>query len=388
MTEVTVSPSVAAISGQPTGLVLVAMVEPGRPLGTVLPERVLRVVQSGEAGRVEHLRLSAAEQARALPGLSGSHPSLLRDSVRLALAAGLPFVDVLALALPNAGRASLALPAVAEQVRSALQHLPGAVIVAPDLRLCEAAIVARFAHANALALPDAFQVLVLDAPFDHDVAAFARACEGVDAAVCRWSPGPWAASQSFRSSATWVGAMLARPGGLGRSLTGLTLPGLPGRAMPASRAEVLLRRVRSDGALPQIPGVVDVHSTGTGLAIMTEPSTRSVDNAWPLPALYAVKAVHRAILQQASAFVFRNVNAQNAVSLGTAVSTSLTRFVKLGLLSGPTDRVPEVEAAMIRDPGAPGLAVTVSAVLRPWMQKVRVQVGVTLGDRPSLVELR
>ena len=382
-----ISPQSVAARGLPAKLVLLAIVDIDERLSQTVPGAVVRVVQSAGAGCVEHLRFNSPEQARGLPGLAGSSPSLLADSVRLALAAGCTYVDVVALSFEDDGRIAFSAPNMVGQLRSVLAGLPGAVLVAPDLRLGPARSAAALVQDIYAVLPESFQILLLDAPLDAPATVLAEACRGLDVGVVRWTESPEAETQSFRSGATWVGARLCRPGSLGRSLTGLHAAPLPGRQMLRSREETLLIRERNTGRTPESASTIDLSVGTRGIQVLTEPSLRGTSDGWSLPALYAVKTVHQALIEQASSFVFRNVNMQNAVAFGAGVSACLEPYVRAGLLSGIDSGMPSVEPAMIRDQSAPGLGVTVSAVLRPWTRRIHVQVGVAVGEAPRIREL-
>jgi hypothetical protein len=382
-----ISPQSVAARGLPAKLVLLAIVDIDERLSQAVPGAVVRVVQSTGAGCVEHLRFSSPEQARGLPGLAGSSPSLLADSVRLALAAGCTYVDVVALSFEDDGRIAFSAPDMVGQLRSVLAGLPGAVLVAPDLRLGPAQSAAALVQDIYAVLPESFQILLLDAPLDAPATVLAEACRGLDVGVVRWMESPAAETQSFRSGATWVGARLCRPGAIGRSLTGVHAVPLPGRQMLRSREETLLIRERAAVRTSESASTIDLSVGTQGIQVLTEPSLRGTSDGWSLPALYAVKTVHRTLIEQASSFVFRNVNMQNAVAFGAGVSACLEPYVRTGLLSGIDGGMPSVEPAMIRDQSAPGLGVTVSAVLRPWTRRIHVQVGVAVGEAPRLREL-
>lgn len=382
-----ISPQSVAARGLPARLVLFGIVSSTELLSKAVPGAVVRVVHSTGSGRVEHLRFDSPDQARRLPGLSGQSPSLLADSVRLALAAGCGYVDVVALSFEDQGRIGFRAPGMAAQMRSILAGLPGAVIVAPDLRLSPAQVAVEFVQDVYAGLADSFQILLVDAPFDVPARVFAEACRGLDVGVVRWLDTPQSESQSFRSGAALIGARLCRPGSIGRSLTGTRALPLQGRQMLRSREDDLLVRERTVERRPDNASTIDLSVVPTGIQVLTEPSLRGVADGWSIPALYAVKTIHRTLIEQASTFVFRNVNMQNAVAFGAGVSACLEPYVRAGLLTGADGGMPSVEPAMIRDPSAPGLGVTVSAVLRPWTRRIHVQVGVSVGESPRLREL-
>lgn len=116
-------------------LVFLALQDASRPSpGERAPRARVRAPRPGRDGIwLEQLRFDSRADLSPLPGLEGPHPSGLRDAVRLALAAGASFCDVLLVGCPDVRPWELYRPELADAVAPALDGLHGAAVALPDL---------------------------------------------------------------------------------------------------------------------------------------------------------------------------------------------------------------------------------------------------------------
>lgn len=383
-------------------LALIGVVEEQAPwLATLLPRAVVRDTRfPGPTGAVEHLRIGASDPLDALPGLAGAR-SRLRDAARIALSAGAPSVDVLVARCRGSRPWQLHNPEIIALLDQFLADLPGAVLVYPDLGGPEPAgpgeparveerVEALIEGASRLApgWRERFQIGLLDLPpgaEGWERIVLSRLL-GLDAGLCRWRGSEAAAAaHGWRSAAAAVGAALTRDGWReGLSLEGRRLPLPPGRRTAASRAPAL-----SQAPATAVPRSEDEDRLLVDLAlahgapeatVQREPSLRSPDGAWTLPALRIVKAIHRLVVETASRFVFDTADDGRATALAAAVAHALSPFVDAGMLVGPDQHgPPELDGWPDADPAAPALWVELSGWLRPWSQSVSVRVSVRPG---------
>ena len=387
-------------------LVCVALCPPGAPwLADLFPGALVRATRERDPrSAVEHLRLAGRDRAELLPGLEGPSRSRLRDALRLALAAGAPAVDLVAVRAGDRPPWRVLDPEVQEAVDPFLAELSGAVLLYPDFcgpepvgpgtaapmeeRLAEGLVGVTRAAAR---WAERTQVALLDHPGAQGEHALTllRALHGADAALCRWTGDPAAlARHGWRSAAAVVGGGIgASPEDYGRSLEGSALALAPGRAGPPSRRGALLLRAAPPAPLEGDEDCVTL-ALRPGLdqaTVLREPTLRAPIGAWSLTALRLVKAVHRHILETAERFVFQLVDDAMAIALTVSLQRALQDFARRGLLTGPGgDGPPQVKGGALRSPDAPGLSAVIAAQIRPWSQAISVRVTLRPGAQPTL----
>jgi len=360
-----------------------------------LPSCVVRDMRNRTADvSLEHLRLTPAHAVGLLPSLSSpGGPSMIADAVHTALRAGAPWVDVLLLRAVHAARHDFTQSAIREQLLAYLPELWGAVLCFPDLRAAPAAATLDLVRMLRPHWGDLFLVACLDAPTDGGADPVVRAATGADAAVCAWTGDPDALElHSWRSPAAVVAGLLSADlASPGRSLARRPVRLPPPRQGVTDRSRMLTPHVRvpAPEEMPEDPVVhVEIDGIENVAIVRSEPSLRRPLGAWPLPAVYTAKHVRRVLREAADRFVFRPVTEQEAIALSGAMSLALRPFIEKGLLVGANGKgAPSIEPAVVRDPSFPGLAVTVTAYLRPWMHRVALQVRVRASDRPTVVEV-
>ncbi len=381
-----------AVDDHPRVVVIGAVPEAAPWVGDTSPAAVVRSGRlHSQSCAFEHLRLGATSPLTGVPDLSqAEQPSLLSDTVSTTLRAGAPSVELVLWRANGAVRGDLLHPAIVEQLPSFLADQRGALLVFPDFKRLPARSTHQLIVNLAQTLAESCQIACLDAPA-QDADRLVTSLSGADIAMCRWTGEDDAlAGHDWRSAAAVVAGLLGADRGRGRSLTHRRAPlRPPRRARLDRRAELEPFRREPQDAVDENSGMVDlfidpVDNVGV---VRTEPSLRRPRGDWPLPALFTVKQVHKRVAEAADLFVFRTVTTQEALNLSNGLHIALRPFLEQGLLVG--DRgvgAPQIEAAVIRDPAAPGLGATITGYLRPWMQRVSMRVMVRTGEKPSLVE--
>ncbi len=387
-------------SGRAARLVLLGVTPSAAPwLGQRLPRAVVRRTRFRTRGAaVEHLRLGRGSDLSALPGLCNPHgrPSLLRDSVALAMAAGAPEVDVL-MVRGDDWRAAWDVDELDALAGPFLDDLPGALVCVPDAAglgegmpteaegVQEALRRLRKVAAGLRAgLVERLQVGLFDLP---PGAEDADGLHDADLVLCAWRGSRRAlAVQGWRSGAAAIGgALVGQPLALG--VAGLRLSLGPGRGIrylpPVTEgARSPVHRPGSELGDEQV-AFLDLDNAATSARVRSEPTLRAPVGAWSLPTLRTVKAIHLAVMETARRYVFRRVVETEAFSLALAMQAALEPFVALGLLVGPDGAPgPVVDGDVVRDPTAPGLSATVVGQLRPWCRTIRVSVQVQASGEP------
>lgn len=359
--------------------------------------------RSGHEEAVEHLVFRGREDLRALPGLARQWPSRLRDAVSLALRGAVPEVHLVLARGP-----ALVAPwmlhhpdflalcdTFVDELRATQLVLPDAGGPLPGFAHGEqrpgtrVALLRRVVQAWRSRLAERQQLLFLDLPEGAGLASAPELSRlaGADVVLCRWQgpAGPLAA-QGWRSAAA---AVAAHYGALDviESAEGATLPLGPGRARSPSRDLALgfRRPPATSEAVARLCLGLELEPGGTRASVRGEPALRRPLGSWSVPALRTVKAVHHVILRTAEAFVFERLAEDRAFAFGLAMTDALEPFIQAGLLTGASPHEgPLVAPELVRDPAAPGLAVTVAGQLRPWLHRVRVRVRLRDGARPLL----
>ncbi len=374
---------------------MVAMVPFASPwYADVLRESVVRDLRDRDSTcAFEHLRLTPSSGLHALPGLDCPWRSRIRDSVATALFAGAPSVDLLLVRAEGAGRTDFAHPLVSEQLLSYLPRVPGGIVCLPDAGLGPARDQARVAWMLAQFFEENHVIGLLDAPVDVPWDRLAEALTGTDTALCGWSDSARAqGAHAWRSAAAVVaGRMCADIPEIGRSLCRRRIPLRAAPTPPLSRLVRLTPHVRrpppeTDGAAP-LCVTLDFDDLTGAAVIRSEPALRAPVGVWTLPAMQATKAIRRAVSEAAGRHLFRPVTDQEAYALAGGLVSAMRPFIARGVLTGPGGvGVPEVVAAPLRDPAAPGLVATIRGYMRPWMLAVNLSVSVRQGQAANVVE--
>ena len=376
-------------------------------LAELYPANIIRT--SGGPGEhvryaVEHVRLSAASSARLLPGLDGSQPSLIRDAVTLAFAAGLSQVDVMLARGADMAPWDLDRTDILELVDPFLYHLPLAALAYPDMAgpapigpgtghstLDRLLRMVKAINLHSPRWTDRFQVGCIDlvnAPPSELNPAMQRLV-GTDCSLVRWrgTDGPMK-RHSWRSGATLVAAVLGGAGDrISDPLTGQKFA-IPGgrRSSGNRRRSLLLHHPPSDtGPYDDHLVTLDLNRTRDEVTIASEGTMRRPLGEWPLPALRTVKMVHQRIKTTSEAMAFAHANAAHAMALKMALQDALWPLFAKGILSGgPNGGPPEVEGGVDLTPGRPSLTATLTAQLIPWQRDVQVRVSLNPGSQPNI----
>lgn len=390
---------------------VLGIIPPGGPppswvcaaLGAAL-RRSSRLSEGGaedEDTTVALFRLRGVDRAGILPGLDMSPPSLVRDTVEVALRAGSGAVELLLL-WPGRGLTPWS-PSSLAAILPFLEQLPGALLLIPDL-LGAAGGVDTFeaqlrAHAVITTLrpifSQQFQTALLDLPTpwgSADCDVLLRPLLGADAVVCAWEGSARGlARHGWRSAAAVLaGALAARGAGRGMSVRGLATALPEGRYAPDDRGERLGQRPpvspRLDEELPIVRVLPQQGADGAWSGrVLSEPTLRRPIGGWPVPALLEIKEVHRLVMAAASRFVFETVDEEQSMALGVALRRALRRHIDEGMLVGADGTgAPEVRAYTRPNPAEPGLSVSISAMLRPWALQLNLRLAVRANHPPAL----
>jgi len=348
---------------------------------------------------VEHLRFGHRQDLRGLPGLGTRFPSMIRDSVGLALAAGATSVDLLLARVPGARPWELDRPEVLDVLTAPLSTLPGTVVTVPDIAgpvpvgpgmaldvPGVARRLVRVAHHLNPTLQERWQLCLLDCPPEVASGTVLSQVAGTDVALWSWAgDGAALARQGWRSAAAAVAGLLSRRDdivfhgktrrrielGAGRSVRRLS--GIPQPTRPSG--EACLNALQLDGL-------------GDVATVLGETTLRAPVGGWDIATLRTVKLIHRRIRLAADEFVFRPVTSAESLALAAALDIVLRPFVQAGLLAGPGgEGTPTIRGTADRDPTTPSLIAEVGATVRPWARRLDVRVGVDPG-RSATVEVR
>jgi hypothetical protein len=360
-----------------------------------------------ESTYVEHVRVQGREVVDILPSLDGgsdgTQPSRLRDTVRVALTAGARTVDVVMLRGPGLSPWDLHMPEAVFALDPFLSNMVGTALLYPDLggpwptlpgRPTEdeerAQRFVRGVRAHAQRWSERYQIALLDDPklAPEVLDDLIRAVANTDAAYCRWIGSEQGLrAHGWRSSAAVVAGILgSRPEDLLTGVTGFRAALPPGRYVNLGRVEALTIGDHRRQVASEESWTVDVEvddATGTAL-VRSEPVMRAPVGMWSIPSMRLAKLLHWRIMQTAGQFVFDMADLGRSIALSTAVSSTLAPFVDAGVLTGPDgEGEPVVRGGVVRNPLEPGLRVEVSAVLRPWSQRVQVRVNLRPGGDPA-----
>jgi len=394
----------------PPAICMMGIIDPREARFTdVFPRAVLLTSRDLDPDHfVEHIRIQTLEATAYLPGLDSRRPSLLRDSVRLALTAGAPYVDVILARFPDLMPWDLDDPRTVGTFDVFAQHMVGANVVFPDLlgpvpssplaSVDHEAIAKRAARTIKLHGPrwtERFQVAFVDSPYfetRRQQVDFLKSISGFDCSVARWNCNPIQAPvHSWRSAASVIGGgVAAMHADIYRGVEGLRFNLAEGRRSTVGRREDLRVGEWERKTLGDDEYFIDLTPTEDGKAAVpgADCTMRAPVGSWSIPALRTTKVIHWRVWQTASQFVFENVNEQRAFALGTAVMGTLQPYSQAGLLVGPNgEETPEVRAGAVRDISAPGLRVEITGTLQPWTQSVKMRVNLQPGREPAVEEI-
>jgi len=392
--EVGVPGAPVAVADRPR-LCVVGVAPEGAPwLADAAPHAVVRETRfRSQRAAVEHLRYRPGDSLQALSGLDGEAPSLLRDAVAVALSAGAGHVDALVARSEGASPHEVDREDVHALLLPFLAVSPGAVMVLPDAggprgRTDEGrrAALVRAMDRYGGGWREHQQIGLLDASgLSHE--ALRRAggeASGQDVALCRWVGEEDALrSHGWRSAAAAVGALLAGgAGGAPSGIVGRSVALPPGRRGPASRASLLSAAPWTPPAVPDLERFAALALDGDDRArLISDAALRAPVGVWSLPALHLVKAVHLVLVSTANEFVFEGANDVQALALAAGLSRCMNPFISHGLLTGPENARPRVEAGVEEYGGQWGLSAIIEATLLPWSRRVTVRVTVRPSER-------
>ncbi len=349
---------------------------------------------------VDHVRLSPGVDPSALPGLESLYPSLVRDTVRILLAAGCPTIDVVLARAPNLTPWDVSAPAAVALLRPVVEALTAVPVLFPDaagparVGMVEAPLDERLGNLVetvrlwAPTLRRAYQVGVVELPQAPDElsADALEAMSRTDVVACVWEgEGTTLRSHGWRNPAAVVGGLIATTSSPAASLIGRTVklppgrdPGVGGRALELGM-EPLRRTVPT--SIEHGVAKVRLARTGDSAELLTEHALRGLPGTWPAPLMHAVKLIHDRLIFASNLFVFREANGAQAFLLQSALRMALREFEDAGILSGPTDDEPaQIQVGFQGGPNMPSLIANVSAYVRPWVHKLELQLAVRPGD--------
>lgn len=383
-------------------LVLLGVVPADAPLyAERFPFNKVRATRNGGAdGAVEHLRFLGREDLSGLPGLSGPAPSTMRDAVRLAAAAGAPYVDVVLARHRDSQAGVLGTDELAGLISPSLDLMPGCLVVFVDAAGPPALgqrdplsvdarqqLLYQTIRTHAPGLTERYQIGLLDLFGPPD--ALLERLPSADVSLVRWvGRRERLQAHGWRSGAAAVAGMLCQAD---RLMTtgpeGATVELGPGRAVRSDRRVMLGLEPAApaaqiaDRALLQLV----LQDEADQARVAGEDTLRRPVRAWPLAALRTLKILHLRVVRAAEPFVFRPVQPLHAFALSMAVQEVLGPLTAAGVLVGPDGKgAPKVSSDLVTDPGAPGLSATISAQIRPWCRGVEIRVGVASGERATV----
>lgn len=394
------------------GAAILGILPPDHPwLPDLYPSSVVRATRyQSRDESIAHLRFVPAQRLDGLPGLNGTFPSLMRDSVRLALESGAPFIDLVVVRAGSLKPWDVGHETAIGALAPYLSELGETQVCVPDAagpppghhatpggsgdRITR---LVRVIQGLKHAVRERYQVLYLDYPDDseHRISEVYERAGSADVSLCRWTGGerPLAA-HGWRSSAAAMVGVQARPDAdLTGGSAGLAAQLGAGRRVRRTRhTELLPRRTQRRPSMSDHLVELELHPTAGEpdsrdrfAIVRSEPTLRHPVGSWTLPALRTVKAIHHRIMFAAEQFVFKPVDSVHAFSLVTALDIVLRPFIEGGALVGPSgEGAPLLAGDTIRDRAAPGLVAEISAQLRPWCQNVKVRVAVDPGQQPSV----
>lgn len=349
---------------------------------------------------VDHVRLSPGIDPGALPGLEIGQPSLVRDTVRILLAAGCPTVDVVLARLPDLAPWQVGRPDAMTLLRPTVEALTAVPVLFPDaagpvrIGLVDTPIEARLANLVqtvvtwAPTLRRAYQIGVVDVPPAAEGLSVSAldAMSRSDFVACAWEgAGVSLREHGWRNASAVVGGLIATTTSPAASLIGRTVNLPHGRSTSGGRRAIELgmpqitRRVPT--AIEHGVSVVRLSDDGGRAELLSEPALRGLPGTWPAPLLHAVKLVHDRLVFASNLFVFREANGAQAFLLQGALRMALREFEEAGVLTGPTaDEPAQIQVGHHGGPEMPSLIAHVSAYVRPWVHRLDLQLAVRPGD--------
>lgn len=389
-----VFPTVVVVGVAPGG------VRAGPRAAEAYPRLKLKSLTTSRGHELDHVRFVPGSDPARLPGLDPAQPSLVRDTVRVLLAAGAPTVDVLLVRIDDLPPWFVAAPEVIELARPVLETLTGVPVLFPDasgpVRVgvrepdgdARLAALVQTVRAWNPVLRRAYQVGLADLPptTSPDLPDALAATSRSDFALCALEgDGVAWRSQSWRSASAVVGGMLATIASPGQSHIGRRIVLPPGHDV---RSDARARALGLPAPAWRVPGVAEdavcrvrLEADGGRAVLLTEPSMRGLPGSWPLPMLHAAKLIHDRLVFASNVFVFREATAAQAFLLQGALRMALKEFEDLGVITGPNPTEPPiVQTGHHAGPDAPSLLAQVTAYLRPWVHKLVIHLAVRPGD--------
>lgn len=349
---------------------------------------------------VDHVRLTQGVDTGSLPGLDAVQPSLVRDAVRILLAAGCPTVDVVLARSERLAPWDVGDHAAASLLRPVVEALTAVPVVFPDaagparVGLVEAPVEQRLQNVVqtvgvwAPTLRRSFQIGVVDLPPASDAlcAAALAAMSRTDTVAAAWEgEGVALRAHGWRCASAVVGGLIATTTSPAASLLGRSMVLPRGRDVQGgARAIELGMATLSRVVAPTVAhgvSAVRLSQDGRSAELVSEHALRGLPGTWPAPLLHAVKLIHDRLIFASNLFVFREANAAQAFLLQGALRMALREFEDAGILSGPSPDEPAViQVGHQGGPNLPSLIANVSAYVRPWVHKLDVQLAVRPGD--------
>ena len=336
---------------------------------------------------VEHHRFVPGQPTASVQGLDGRHPSLLRDSLNLALTT-CASVDLLIAHVEDARPWDLSNPKVVELLHQALAELPGLVVCMPDLSAPSLTPAQDGLHYDGLiravasygpVFAEHFQLGVVDLPIGppHCMADVLHEIRHHDIAAVSWTGTESLIRQhGWRSGAALVAGRIAD---LDEPMTSIVgpVPLSGGRAVRQSRRPWLGENEPIQTLPDFIQGSALELELSPGRAqIRSEGTLRSPIGMWDIPLVRTAKIIHYRIAMTANIFVFQQADEATALLLQAALLLALEDFVRRGVVGGIGTSDPEVHCVPNRDPAQPALIATVQAFLKPWVRELRLNLTV------------
>jgi hypothetical protein len=361
-------------------------------------------VRSTRNSGVDQIRLNATDDLSGLPGLNSRPPSKIRDTVRLAFAAGAEMVDVVLARIPGLQPWDLHEEEARENLDAFLFDQLGAMVVMPDAG--GPPLLTPFASAQTgerwnrirktirrweESWRERYQIGAFDCPDDRldSIHQILDETQGGDFLLCGWRGTDLRLrSHGWRSAAGLASGILARKGtGVIQGIEGRVVNLGPGRRIHGNRRLLLggIDAMASSDTVDEFCVLMDIHPERDRARVRTELTCRRPFRGWPIPAVRTVKAIHYMIREAASHFVFTQVNSMNAFNLSNSLQAVLRPFTSNGMLVGPGgEGPPKIRGSFDRNRDSPSLIADVTAQLQPWCRQIKVNVSLQQGLEPKI----
>lgn len=385
-------------------IVVVSMADSNDPsiADTYPAYRIARQRSADGGAGVDHVRLPLGASLDGLPSLTSRVPSMVRDAVGLAFAAGARTVDVVIARGPEAEPWETGTPLAFTLLRPVLEKMPAVAVVFPDAagpgqigtrptetdtRLTALVFTVR-TWANTLA--ENYQVGFVDMPDtpDSDMFEALQSMANADVALCAWrGQGRALKRHGWRSAAAFTAGML-----MSRKLPTDSLLGrrvaLPGGRPPGTTRMQALGVPPLTRDVPEFAShatvLVELDHNGDSARIVSENTLRSPVGSWTVPMLRTAKLVHNRVASAADLMTFADATIASAFLLQSGIQVSLDDFVAQGVLTGADpSQPPEITARPDPRRDAPALVAEVTAYMRPWVRRLHLNLHVRPGGSPD-----